>query len=290
MKKYIPKYVSALLFLLLSFPDAGQFVKITVEKDKFLKYEPVYMEINFDLNYLPEGYFMSGLRDSRAMVGLVILDPYGNRIYYQAPMKLFTMNTQDVTFFESLLISKNDFLFENTGNYTLFLVDKKSEEQISNSINIYINEATIGDDIEIQNKIKNNPIDYAMFVDLEGGDQFTYGKEIIEEMYKRKTSYHTVAATLLAINSAQIKYDWKNNKIARNKDISAVENYLPDITGKCYIPKYLKLQAATIIMDQFNEKDLSDKIKVKINTIGKMYNKEIKRSSRFKAIESHSSN
>jgi hypothetical protein len=285
MKKNIIRNALFLLFLTLTVSKANPFVEIAVEKDRFLKYEPVYLEINFNVNALPEGYFMSGLRDSRAMIGLVVVDPSGEKVGYQAPMKLFTMEMPDAIFFETLLISRNNFLFGKAGRYILFLVDKRNGLQISNSLSISIMEATSGDDHYIQQEIETHPIDYAMFVDLEGGDQFAYGKKIVEEMFKRKTAFHTVAAALLAINSSQLKYDYKNKKIERDKDISAVEKYFPDMSENSYVPKHLKLQASTIVIDQFNKKDVPDKLKNKIKDVAKRYDKEIKRSSRYKQLE-----
>jgi hypothetical protein len=109
-------------------------------------------------------------------------------------------------------------------------------------------------------------------------------------MYIRKTSYHNIAASLLTINSSQIKYDWKSNKIERDKDIKAVETFFPYLDENNYLPKYLKLQMATIIIDQFKEKDLSEQLKTKIKNVGKRYSKEIKQSNRYRLLESFSAN
>jgi hypothetical protein len=288
MKKDIIRNTLLLFFLTLSVSYANPFVEIAIEKDQFLKYEPVYLEINFNVNALPGGYFMSGLRDSRAMIGLVVVDPSGKKVEYQAPMKLFTLDTPDVTFFETLLISRNDFLFGMAGSYILFLVNKRDGMQISNSLSISVIEATGGDDLYIQKEIEAHPGDYTMFVDLEGGDQFAYGKKIVEEMYKRKTAFHTVAAALLVINSSQLKYDYKNKRIERDKDISAVEKYWPEMSESSYLPKHLELQAATIVVDQFNDKDVPDKLKNKIKDVAKRYNKEIMRNSKYRQLETFS--
>lgn len=285
MKNNILRNALILIFFTMAVVNANPFVEIAVEKDRFLKYEPVYLEINFDVNALPDGYFMSGLRDSRAMIGLVIVDPSGQKINYQAPMVLFSMDNPDATFFETLLISRSDFLFKMPGNYILFLVNKRDGMQISNNLSISVTEATGGDDLYIQNEIEAHPGEYSMFVDLQGGDQFVQGKKIVEEMYKRKTAFHTVAAALLAINSSQLKYDYKNKRIERDKDMAAVEKYWPDMSESGFLPKHLKLQAASIVVGQFNEKDIPKELKSKIKDVAIKYTKEIKRSSQYRQVE-----
>lgn len=281
MKKDIIKNALVLLSFALTVSNASPLIEIAIEKDQYLKYEPVYLEINYNTDALPTGYVVTGLRDSRSMTGLVVVDPAGKKMSYQAPMKLFTIDTPDATFFETLLISKNDFLFGMAGSYTLFLVNKRDGVQISNSLSISVKEATDDDDLYIQREIAAHPGDYAMFVDLEGGDQFAYGKKIVEEMYKRKTSFHAVASTLLAINSSQLKYDYKNNRVERDKDITAVGKYWPDMNGNSFVPKHLKLQASAIILDQFSEKEVPDKLKNRIKDVAKRYGKEIKRSGQY---------
>lgn len=286
MKTITIKSILFLFTLTLFSSSANAFVELDIEKKQFLKYEPVYIEIRFDTNAIPDGFYISDLRDSKAEISLLVVDPSGKKSVYSAPIQVSRFKEEtDFTFYETLLLSRNNFLFGTPGAYVLVIVDRNSGAQISNSLVISIVDATGNDDRYIQDEIEKHPSDYAMFVYLEGGDQFSFGKKIVEEMFKRKTGYHTVAGSILAINSSQIKYDWKNNRIERDKDIAAVKKYFPENSVTSYQPKHLKLEVSRMVMDNFSDTDIPDDLKNKIKEVAKKYNKEVKGSRRYESLK-----
>lgn len=58
--------------------SAKEAVILSTEKNDYVLYEPVYLEIQFAPERLSDDFFMSNLRDSRARIGLMFVDPQGN--------------------------------------------------------------------------------------------------------------------------------------------------------------------------------------------------------------------
>lgn len=258
--------------------NVNAFVSLSTEKTNYLQYEPVYIEIQYVENIVPAGFYISGLCDQAARIGLIIITPDGDTKLYNSPIQAFTMmrQTDRRNFDETLILNDGKIITASPGKYEFYLTDKQTKEKISNSIFVTVNSPKTPEEIKAIETITANPSQYGAFVYLEGGDQFSYGKNIVNYLAESNTDLQGIARTILAINSSQIKYDWVSNKIERDKDINKVLQYFPknQSDGK-FIPKYLQLRSSQMVISQFENIPIS--LKEEIKSISKKFSAEIEK-------------
>jgi hypothetical protein len=120
------------------------------------------------------------------------------------------------------------------------------------------------DEMSLQSKIEKHASDYGWFVHLNGGDQFEYGKEIVNEIVNKNLKYKSVAKAILAINNSEIKYDWKNKRIERDKDFKGLKELFLDNTEIKCLPNFLKWMLMNRFIDNFESEKISKELNAKI--------------------------
>ena len=260
---------------------AYSFIKISTDKNQYLKYEPVYLEIEYIDSLSPEGFYKGSLVDDRSDIDLVIINPTNNVIKYSPPLHIrrYANADDDNVFFETLLISDGQLIFSEVGTYILYVAEKGNRRQLSNNLNVTIEKSVSNDELHLQCEIEKHALDYGWFVYLNGGDQFEYEKEIVNVIVNINLRYKSVAKVILAINNSEIKYDWKNKRIERDKDFKGIKELFMDNTEIKCLPNILKWMLMNRFIDNFESEKISKELNTKILEV---YHSNRTNFSRFK--------
>lgn len=288
MKKQLI-FLTILCFCYITFATE-QFVVINTEKDNYLVYEPIYLEIEFMKDKIPEGFYISALDDEISQIGLRITLPDGKQIEYSTMWKFsnFPSKEKDMIYFETVIVQKGEVITAKPGIYLLSIFNKSDNLQISNELSVqFVNPAT-SDQVEAIKSIQKNPNQYGLFMYLNGGDHLAEGKEIVETLAELETPVQEVARAVVAMNYSQLSYNWAKREIRREKDPVKVNNFFPKISElkkDQYMPKYLTLAASNLVLTQIDNSQLSSEVKKNIQDIKLKYTKTILEKGEFSKVK-----
>lgn len=267
------------LFIALNLYASQNFVKISSDKINYVKYEPIYLSVEYDSLLTPIGFPRKPIYDDMAGIRIVI-EKDGNKSNYnhfvRASMPLDIENVDK--HYITLLVNNGSVITGKSGKVKFYVIDKITELQISNVYTIIITEPSTSDEIQAMSIIERNLPSYSAFICFEGGDQFKEGKDILKELAQMSNNFGCVASLLLAINEAT---DFiPVGKPARRKSASKSFDYSRS-NNSDKGPMYLKLRLCetwiTQVASQQITKDMQDYIRSTV-TINK---KDLMRSSQF---------
>jgi hypothetical protein len=258
-------------------------IDLITDKTNYLTFEPIYITIN---KISPEAKkeFPGTLKDMAAFF-LQIEAPYSTK-QYSPPIRIesLTLSKHQVSF-ETVIISQGEYVTRIPGRYILVLKDRKDND-VSNKAYIEISDPINSFDIEAVKIIKENPLEYAMVLYLEGGDHLASGMSIVKRLSESNSGYSNVARAILSIAYSQISFDWEKLKIRRDRDVvKSAQMFPPKDDNR--IPESLKLEAAMVVAQQIPKETMPQDLKNAIYDMEKRYSGSyLSMSKQFESLES----
>ncbi|MBD3243898.1 MAG: hypothetical protein GF331_25120 [Chitinivibrionales bacterium] len=244
-------------------------ITISLENPTVRVYEPLMLSIEDTYPCYEETVF-GPLGSHASDLVLMIQPPNAEPRPYRAPMQFETVprtsggTGQSVR--ECLILHDHRCLTAKPGPYHFWIADRRALDQVlSNTVTASVVEAVTQEDIDAVNTIAANEAQYAAFVYLKGGEHLTGGFETMQTLAAGRSSYRSLARTLLAYNYCQSFYVGPENKTLREKDPAKVDEFFPD-PDDSNVPQSLKQTLAQLTRARFEGQTVPAALTEKIET------------------------
>jgi len=256
-------------------------VLLSTDKDVYLAYEPIYLEIAPD----ERGFAAKGNPLETGALALQIFPPDGPPYLFKSPITVcLTANAvaeRDKGYVQTLILSGSRIITARPGPYGLRMLDAQGD-QMGPGIQVQVQAPETPDDIAAMALIAAHPSSYAAFLYLEGGDHLTAGLSVFTRLAEGKSAYAPMARGILAINYSQ-SFALSAGGRPRGREYARMEGYFLGAFDE--VNDVLRAKMVERSMREFGAKGQSPQVLTRVNNFRKWLagNPELLRNQSFRA-------